>query len=324
MTGCTGFIGSNLAKRLVGRGDSVFGFVRHTTNANLEQLGPIIDKIRFVEGDLTDYHSVVSAVEGANPDFVIHLGALTPVRLSYENPFAFLRVNFQGTCNMVHAILDIAPKARLIYSSTAEVYGWQRKVPIRETARLRPLSPYGVSKSAADEYVQMAGKAFGLKYTIYRCNNTYGRRRERGFLVEYIISSMLNGGPAYIGAPDHVRDYMFVDDHINAYVLGLEKEEAKGEVFNVSPGNPVTNRELGRKIAQAVSYRGQIVEGSYPPRYPYRPAKRDTEYIVLDSSRIRKKLGWRPSVTLEDGIKIVVNAWLEAKSQKICGPDGVI
>mgnify|MGYP001058419735 CR=1 FL=1 len=110
VTGCTGFIGSNLAKQLVERGDTVYGLVRHTTRAGLESLGPILSRMRFVEGDLTDYHSVVSAIEGANPDYVVHLGALTPVRLSYENPFAFLRVNFLGTCNVVHAIHDVSPK----------------------------------------------------------------------------------------------------------------------------------------------------------------------------------------------------------------------
>jgi len=125
-----------------------------------------------------------------------------------------------------------------------------------------------VSKSAADEYVQMAGKVFGLKYTILRCNNTYGRKGERGFLVEYVITSMLDDGPVFIGAPDHLRDYMFVDDHVNAYVLSLEKERAEGEVFNVSPGNPVTNIELTRRMAQIMDYKGKIIEGSYPLDIP--------------------------------------------------------
>jgi len=287
----------------------LYGLVRHTSHGDLQPLKSIISKVRFIEGDLTDYHSVASAVESANPDFIVHLGALTPVRLSYENPFPFLRINFQGTCNLVHAILDVAPKARLIYASTAEVYGWQENNPIEETAVLRPSSPYGVSKSAADEYVQMAGKAFGLKHTILRCNNTFGRKGERGFLVEYVITSMLDGGPVFIGAPDHVRDYMFVDDHVNAYVLSLEKERAEGEVFNVSPGNPVTNIELTRRMAQIMDYKGKIIEGSYPPGYPYRPAKQDTDYIVLNSEKIRRELGWKPSVTLEQSLKIVFTDW---------------
>ncbi len=97
-------------------------------------------------------------------------------------------INFLGTCNIVHAILDVSPKTRLVCASTAEVYGWQEEEPIKESAVLKPSSPYGVSKSAADEYVQMAQIVYGLRSTILRCNNTYGRKGERGFLVEQVIA----------------------------------------------------------------------------------------------------------------------------------------
>ncbi|MEM3574924.1 MAG: GDP-mannose 4,6-dehydratase [Candidatus Bathyarchaeia archaeon] len=313
ITGCTGFIGSNLAIRLVERGYRVYGLIRHTSRGGLEALRPVMDRIRFVEGDLCEFHSLLSAIEASNPQFVIHLAALTPVRLSYEDPFPFLRTNFLGTCNLVHAILKRAPEARLIAASTAEVYGWQGNEPIKEDARLRPSSPYGVSKAAADEYIQMAMRVYGLRATVLRCNNTYGRRGERGFLVEYLITSMLDGGPVYVGAPNHVRDYMWVDDHVNAYLLSMEKEEAEGEVFNVSPGNPISNIELAKKLAEILQYKGRIVEGSYPPGYPMRPAKLDTEYIVLDSSKIRGKLGWAPSVTLDEGLAMTVDYWKTRK-----------
>ena len=272
-----------------------------------------MDRVHFIEGDLCEYHSLLSAIETSNPNFILHLGALTPVRLSYEDPFPYLRTNFLGTCNLVHSILDRAPKARLIAASTAEVYGWQEGSPLKEDTGLRPSSPYAVSKAAADEYVQMATKVYGLNATFLRCNNTYGRKTERGFLVEYLITSMLDGSPVYVGSPDHVRDYMWVDDHVNAYLLSMEKEAAEGEVFNVSPGNPTSNIDLAKKLAQMIHFAGQIVEGSYPPGYPIRPAKLDTKYIVLDSSRIMKKLGWKPGVTLNEGLAMTVDFW---KSQK--------
>jgi len=313
ITGCTGFIGSNLTIKLVEEGYQVFGLVRHTSRSELDSLRPVIDQIHFIEGDLCEYHSLLSAIETSNPNFILHLGALTPVRLSYEDPFPYLRTNFLGTCNLVHSILDRAPKARLIAASTAEVYGWQGSKPLKEDTRLRPSSPYAVSKAAADEYIQMAMKVYGLKATVLRCNNTYGRKREKGFLVEYLITSMLDGGPVYVGSPDHVRDYMWVDDHVNAYLLSIEKEAGEGEVFNVSPGNPISNIELAKKLAEMIHFTGQIVEGSYPPGYPIRPAKLDTKYIVLDSSRIMKKLGWKPGVTLNEGLAMTVDFW---KSQK--------
>ena len=309
ITGCTGFIGSNLTIRLVKDGYEVYGLVRHTSRSELDSLRPVMDRVHFIEGDLCEYHSLLSAVETSNPQFILHLGALTPVRLSYEDPFPFLRTNFLGTCNLVHSILDRAPRARLIAASTAEVYGWQGSRPLKEDVRLRPSSPYAVSKAAADEYIQMAMRVYGLKATVLRCNNTYGRKRERGFLVEYLITSMLDGGPVYVGSPDHVRDYMWVDDHVNAYLLSMEKESAEGEVFNVSPGNPISNIDLAKKLAEMIHFTGQIVEGSYPPGYPMRPSKLDTKYIILDSSRIMKRLGWKPGVTLDEGLARAVDYW---------------
>jgi nucleoside-diphosphate-sugar epimerase len=307
VTGCTGFIGSNLTRRLVEDGYEVYGLVRHTSRSELDSLRPVMDRVHFIEGDLCEFHSLASAVETSNPQFVLHLGAMTPVRLSYEDPFPYMRINFLGTCNLVHSILDKVPRARLIAASTAEVYGWQGSEPVKEEARLRPSSPYAVSKAAADEYVQMAMEVYGLRATVLRCNNTYGRKREKGFLVEYLVTSMLNGGPVYVGTPDHVRDYMWVDDHVNAYLLSMQKEAAQGEVFNV---------DLAKKLADKIHFKGRVVEGSYPPGYPTRPAKLDQKYIVLDASRMRERLGWKPSVTLDRGVTMVIEHWKSLKQLK--------
>jgi len=96
---------------------------------------------------------------------------------------------------------------------------------------------------------------------------------------------------------------MYVDDHVDAYLKALQHEEVEGEVFNVSPGNPVSNLEVAQKIGKMTNYVGKIIEGSYPPGYPMRPANWDTEYIVLDSTKIRKELGWKPNASLDGGLK---------------------
>lgn len=311
VTGITGFIGSNLARTLVEKGYMAYGVVRHVSRSELRSIESLMDQVHFVEGDLAEYHSVRTSVASIRPDVVIHLGALTPVRHSFEDPFAYARINFEGTMNVAHAILETSPRTRMITASTAEVYGWQPPTPTQETARLNPASPYAVSKVAADTYLQMASKIYGLKSIIFRCNNTYGRQGERGFLVEYLINSMLSAQTVYIGAPDHVRDYMYVRDHVEAYLKALEHEEVEGEVFNVSPGNPISNLGIARKIANLIGYDGRIVEGSYPPGYPMRPANWDTESIVLDSTKIRDKLGWRPSVSLDEGLERAVGLWRE-------------
>jgi len=273
-------------------------------------LSTVLDKVHLIEGDLAAYHSVRSAISSAKPQFVLHLGALTPVRLSFEDPFPYISVNYEGTVNIVHAMLESAPKSRLIYASTAEVYGWQRRRrPFKETMTLNPASPYAVSKEAADQYARRAMRVYGLNATVLRPINTYGRRGERGFLVEYLVSSMLRHETCYVGAPESVRDYMFVDDHVNAYVIAMESVKANRRVFNVSPGNPLTNRELTEISSKIIGFGGKIVYGSYPPSYPQRPATWDPDYLVLDGSRIRDVLGWKPTVKPEEGLMKTVESW---------------
>jgi nucleoside-diphosphate-sugar epimerase len=315
ITGITGFIGSNLAKALTSKGYDVYGLIRHTSKVSMKTLASVMDSIHFVEGDLASYHSVRAAVASSSPEAVVHLGALTPVRYSFEDPFPYSKINFEGTMNVVHSILEDSPNTHLVAASTAEVYGWQKHEPIREEAPLNPSSPYAVSKVAADKYIQMAMKVYGLRATILRCNNTYGRIDERGFLTEYVIDSMLRNDTVHIGVPDHVRDYMYVTDHIAAYLRAVESKST-GEVLNVSPGNPVTNLQLAEQIKSIIGFTGRIVDNSYPPGYPVRPKQWDTDYIVLDSSRITEKLGWRPSTTLREGLTKTVALWREHRCDK--------
>ncbi len=298
ITGITGFIGSRLASRLVRDGYNVHGLVRHTSERELSRIKEVISQVRLIEGDLGTFHSVLSAVEASEPEIIFHLGALTPVRLSFDDPYPYIATNFEGTVNLVHAILGEAPNARLIAASTAEVYGWQYgNKPIAEDALLNPASPY------------MADRVYHLKGTVLRPINSYGRTGEGGFYTEYLISKMLAGETCYVGAPDSIRDYMFAEDHVSAYVLAAKSAQAVGQVYNVSPGNPVTNSELAKMLTQMTGYTGKIVFGSYPPGYPQRSKSQDPQYLVLDNSKISKELNWKPSHTLQEGLKLTVKMW---------------
>jgi len=309
ITGITGFIGSRLAARLVEQGDNVYGLVRHSSERELKRIEKIIPKIHLIEGDLVRFHSVLSAVETSDPSIVFHLGALTPVRLSFDDPYPYIAINFDGTVNLVHSIIKQSPNTRLIAASTAEVYGWQPSGrPIAESAILNPASPYAVSKAAADQYVQMANRIYHLRGTVLRPINSYGRVLETGFYTEYLISKMLAGETCYIGAPDSIRDYMFAEDHVDAYLDVAKSEKAIGGVYNVSPGNPVTNAELAKKLSGLTGFKGKLVLGSYPPGYPQRPQSQDPTYLVLDNARI-KEIGWRPRYTLDEGLKQTVELW---------------
>jgi nucleoside-diphosphate-sugar epimerase len=128
-------------------------------------------------------------------------------------------------------------------------------------------------------------------------------------MVEYLVSKMLAGETLYIGTPDSVRDYMFAEDHVSAYVAVARNPKAAGDVYNVSPGNPVTNSEVVHKIASMTGFNGKIVLGSYPPGYPQRPSSQDPVYLVLDSSKISRELGWKPKYSLDEGLRITVDMW---------------
>lgn len=314
VTGILGFIGSHLAEKLVNNGDEVYGVVRRVANRNLDAVGKILKDITLITGDITDYASTRNAIKTVNPDVVIHLAALSPVRDSFERPFEYQQANLIGTMNVAHAMLELpdAQTRRILAASTAEVYGLQENQPLKESLPLKPSSPYAVSKAAGDLYLQMMFYTYELHGTVMRPANSYGRKFDNSFLIEYLVTQMLKGENVYIGAPDSIRDYMYVDDHINAYFLAIKSTKAVGQVFNAGTGIGVTNRELAQMIADKIGYgRKKIKLGSYPPGYPFRPVISDQPYIVLDAAKIKRALNWSPHVNLSEGLDKVITYFRE-------------
>lgn len=310
ITGILGFIGSHLAEKLVDNGYGVYGVIRRVANRNLEVIKKIIKDITLVTGDITDYASIRNALKTVNPDIIVHLAALTPVRDSFERPFEYEQANLLGTMNIAHAVLELPdPQTRkLIAASTAEVYGLQGKAPLKESLPLRPISPYAVSKAAADLYLQMMFHTYNLNGIVLRPANTYGRKFDTSFMIEYLVTHMLKGEKVYVGAPDSARDYMYVDDHVNAYLTAIKSAKTKGQVYNAGTGVGTSNKELAEKIAEKIGYdKRRIVFGSYPPGYPYRPLISDQPCIILDSTKIKKELKWAPKVPLSKGIDKVIS-----------------
>jgi GDP-mannose 4,6-dehydratase len=309
VTGMLGFVGSHLAQKLVDEGYKVYGVVRRVANRNLDAIKGIMEDVALVSGDITDFVSVRNAFKTVSPDVVVHLAALSPVRDSFERPFEYQQANLLGTMNVAHAILELPdPETRrLIAASTAEVYGIQEKEPLKENLALKPSSPYAVSKAAADLYLQMMFHAYPLNGTIMRPTNSYGRKFDTSFMIEYLVTHMLNGEKVYVGASDSVRDYMYIDDHVKAYLLAVNSDKARGQLYNVGTGVGTSNGELAQMIAKKLGYNQKsIVYGSYPPGYPYRPSISDQPSIVLDATKIRKELNWKPMISLDDGIDKVI------------------
>jgi nucleoside-diphosphate-sugar epimerase len=311
ITGVTGFIGSHLAQALSGEHE-VYGLLKYSTSRNLKKLEPFLRDVILLTGDISDYHTISHVLHSVGPDVVVHLAAMSPVRGSFDMPFSYVQANVTGTLNIAHAMLDLPDfkRRKLIYASTAEVYGIQKKQPIPEGAVLNPSSPYANTKSMTDTYLRMMTGVYGLNTTVMRCVNTFGRKIETGFFVEYLVTSMLRGEKVYIGAPDSLRDYMYVDDHVSAYAAAIRGHDIKGEAFNAAPGFIYSNRKMAEMIARRVGYDArQIVYGKYPPNYPLRPLASDQPFINLDSSKIRRILKWRPKVSLEDGLDRTITYW---------------
>jgi nucleoside-diphosphate-sugar epimerase len=314
-----GFIGSHLAEKLVDDGNEVYGVVRRVANRNLEVIRTVLKDVTLVTGDITDYASIRNAMKTVSPDVVAHLAALTPVRDSFERPFEYQQANLVGTMNVAHAMLELPdPQTRkLVAASTAEVYGLQGKEPLKETLALRPTSPYAVSKAAADLYLQMMFHTYNLNGSVIRPTNSYGRKFDTSFIIEYLVTQMLRGEEVYVGAPDSVRDYMYVDDHVNAYLLVIKSAKATGQVYNAGTGVGISNRKLAEMIAERIGYdRKRIKFGQYPPGYPYRPSISDQPSIVLDATKIRKALNWSPKIQLSEGINKVISYFQEQMSKQ--------
>lgn len=312
ITGINGFIGSQLAEELIQKGHDVYGIVKYVVGRELKSIEKIHNDAVILTGDITDYNSISKLLNEVMPDYVIHLAALSPVRLSFELPFEFQKANYIGSLNIAHAMLKLpdANSRRLIVASTAEVYGIQpENKPFTEDLPLAPSSPYSVSKAAMDMYIRMMINTFNLNATIMRCTNTYGRRFSKGFMVEYLVTEMLKGNKIYVGAPDSIRDYMYVNDHTSAYIAAMD-EKTRGEAFNAATGIGTSNKDLAFMIADKIGFdKNNIVLGSYPPNYPYRPLVSDQPYLVLDATKIKNKLGWKVTVDLDNGIEKVIEFW---------------
>jgi dTDP-glucose 4,6-dehydratase len=312
ITGVTGFIGSHLALRLSGEGYEVYGITKPSVSKDMANFRDFLKDVKVLNCDISDYHAVSAALRRVDANTVVHLAALSPVRDSFERPFSYAQSNIIGTMNIAHALLDLPDpkKRRMIYASTAEVYGAQTVSPIIESANMNPTSPYAVTKISTDMYLRMMTRVYGLNTTVMRCTNTYGRKLDTSFFIEYLITGMLKGDKVYIGAPDSVRDYMYVDDHVDAYARAIAHPEAAGEAFNFGGGAGISNRDVAFKVADMIGYdRKGIMLGEYPPGYPFRPIESDQPFIVLESAKALRMLGWKQTVSLEDGLGRAIGFW---------------
>ncbi len=305
VTGAAGFIGSHLTEALVKRGDHVRVFIRYSSSGSwgwLETLDPaVLREVEIVKGDLKDGDAVHKAVRGT--DLVYHLGALIAIPYSYVHPNDFVQTNIVGTTHVLQACLDAS--ARMVHTSTSEVYGTARRVPIDEEHPLQGQSPYSASKIGADKLAESFHLSFKLPVTTIRPFNTYGPRQSARAVIPTIISQALTSDRIKLGSLDPVRDLTFVEDTVRGFLLAGEKLAAVGQTLNLGTGRAVTIGDLANQIISIIG-RNITIETD---AQRIRPEGSEVLRLLSDPSRAKRSLGWEASVDLAEGLRRTV-AWM--------------
>jgi nucleoside-diphosphate-sugar epimerase len=307
LTGATGFIGSSLLDRLL-EPDLVDDFEINVIERYVTgRYGNLDRRISTHFADLRDFSSIRSIVKLVQPDIVIHLAAISPVSYSYDHPYEITETNLQGTINLAEACRRNCENLEaFVFAGTTEEYGTTPDRPASEESRCFPNSPYSVSKHAATEYLLYLFRAFEFPSIISRATNTYGRKNDTHFFVEKLIYQMLRNhtGKVYVGETEQIRDFMYVDDHTNAYLTLLQKrEKCLGKIFNFATGEARPLCEAIEIISKMTDFKGEIISGSVPKR------PLDIHDHRIDSSRARNELGWKHDYDLQIGLKKTIEFW---------------
>lgn len=301
VTGGAGFIGSHLVEALVERGAHVRVLDDFSTGRR-ENLAAVADHIELLEGDVADPETAERAVAGC--DYVLHLAAIASVQASLEEPRRTHRVNVDGTLN----VLDAARQAgvrRLVFISSAAIYGDHTTLPLREELLPRPLSPYAANKVADEAYCSAFHAGYGLPTVVLRFFNVYGPRQDPANPYSGVISifaaRMTRGErPVIYGDGKQTRDFVYVKDVARAVLLVCEQEAAVGDVFNVAGGEQTS-------ILQLAAVLNQVLDTNLTPAFAP-PQTGEVRFSQADVRRAQEVLGWEARIPLREGLSRLVRA----------------
>lgn len=306
VTGAAGFIGSHLCEKLVETGHQVRAFVHYNAAGRwgwLEE-SPAREALDVWMGDVRDLDGVKQAMQGV--DMVFHLAALIGIPYSYVSPLAYIRTNVEGTYNILQAARELGD-VRVVHTSTSEVYGTARYVPIDEEHPLQARSPYAASKIAADQLALSFFRSFGLPVTVIRPFNTFGPRQSARAIIPTILSQALAGRTTLrLGSLSPTRDFNYVKDTVEGFLAVGFCKEAVGQVVNVGSGREVSIGELVRVVGGTLGVSLAVEED--PQRV--RPAASEVERLLCDNRKVRELTTWKPRYTLEEGLRETV-AWMK-------------
>lgn len=319
VTGADGFIGSHLCERLVREGAMVTAIAAYNSFGERGWIDSLSDEtlanLSVLAGDVRDPHFVRRAVAGK--DVVLHLAALIAIPYSYVAPASYVETNVMGTLNVLEACRD-AGVARMIHTSTSEVYGTALFTPITEAHPMQGQSPYSASKIGADYMVEAYVRSFDLPAAILRPFNTFGPRQSERAVIPTITRQMLDDTcpEIWIGDLTPVRDFNFVEDTADAFVHLAAAPSDRiefGTVYNAGSGRGVTIGETADILREIIGTEKPL--RTDPART--RPAGSEVMELLADSTRLSRATGWKPNIGLEPGLAKTVDWWREriAKGQ---------
>ena len=301
ITGSSGFIGQHMLLRLKDKFE-----------------------IHCLTNDLRDHELVKNEICLFEPDLVIHLAARTEVEQSFYEQVEFSEINYVGTVNLIESMLQCKKTPKLIFASTMEVYGWQPvsdlvkngNTPDRiptfdpDTTIPNPNAPYAVAKFACEKYIEYAHRSCGLQYVIVRQTNAYGRHDNNFFVTEQIITQMLDDPhKCNLGYQEPYRNFIFITDLLDAWETMIDQfDQISNNIFTLGPDNAISIDTYAKLIAKKLGWTGQITWNTKP--------KRPGEIWVLNSSeeKLTRFTGWKPQVSLSDGLDKTIEIWKKIKN----------
>jgi NAD dependent epimerase/dehydratase len=313
VTGAGGFIGSHLVERLVTEGYRVRALLRYTAQqswGNAQHLAPEIrSAIEPYFADIRDGDAIRKALEGI--EIVFHLAALIGIPYSYRHPREVTEVNVTGTLNLLQAARD-ARLARILITSTSEVYGTAQQVPIPETHPLHPQSPYAASKVAADALALSFHQVYALPIVVVRPFNAFGPRQSTRAVIPTIIAQALTRDTVTVGSTFPRRDFTYVTDTVEAFCRAAVAPEAIGKTLNVGTGTDASVSEIIALVGEHLGKRLRVVT----EEQRVRPATSEVERLCADASLAHSVLGWRPQVSLSEGLRRTIEWWSRASLER--------
>ena len=301
VTGADGFIGSHLTEALVRAGHDVRAFVFYNSFNSWGWLDQCADDVKgrfeVFAGDIRDPHGVRTAMKGC--DTVLHLAALIAIPYSYHSPDTYVDTNIKGTLNVVQAARELEV-ARVVHTSTSEVYGTARFVPITEEHPLQGQSPYSATKIGADQIALSFHCAFGTPVSVIRPFNTYGPRQSARAIIPTVITQLASGKRKIkLGSLHPTRDFSFVSDTVQAFIATAASNQAVGEVINAGSNFEISMGETAGLIAEVMGMEIEIETEAER----LRPEKSEVERLWADNTKARRFTGWSPKYAGRDGLR---------------------